>query len=70
MTHDTRIKTKKLKDDAMNFLGVLLTIRKFMDANPEEDILKAQTIYCLKLLIDTYEKCQLTDKQRYWGYSD
>jgi len=69
MTPNTKIQTDKLKEDAKNFLGVLLTITKFMDSNPEDKILKAQTIYCLKLLMDTYHKCQLTRFQRIKGKS-
>lgn len=69
MTPNTKIQRDKLKEDAKNFLGVLLTIAKFMSSNPEEKVLKAQTIYCLKLLMDTYEKCQLTRKQRFLGYA-
>jgi hypothetical protein len=58
------LKTKKLTMDMMNFLGVLQTIMNMFYANPDDSILKAQTIYCLQLLIENYKNCKLNTSER------
>lgn len=57
-------KIKKIKMDIMNFLGVLQTIMNMFYANPDDSILKAQTIYCLQLLIENYKNCKLGTLER------
>lgn len=50
-----RLQTKTLRIGAMNFLGVLQTIMNMFYTNPDDSILKAQTIYCLQILIEIYK---------------
>lgn len=51
-----KLQTKTLQMGAMNFLGVLQTIMNMFYTNPDDSILKAQTIYCLQILIEIYKK--------------
>lgn len=61
-----KFKDKKIRMDTMNFLGVLQSIINMYYTNPDDSILKAQTIYCLQLLIESYSKCKIKGWQRLW----